>query len=170
MNRLIYPIAALAMLSGCSAQEPSEADTGQSKDLIATEYPEKVGEIQAVLDDIELAIREGDIDRLIAHHAYSPKFSDFQEGGRRTGASENEANERAFFGNATSVNRFEYDDPKVSVYGDVAVATVHPDVELVFGEDVVTANRQLTLVFVDTAEGWKIVHEHNSPLETDQGD
>lgn len=153
---------ALPALYGCN--DSGERPQAVQDDLINTEYPEDVAEIEAVLADIQLAIREGDIDRLISHHAYSPKFSDFQDGGMRTGATENERNEREFFGGASSIEKFEYADPKISVYGDVAVATVHPDVEMTFGDQAIAARRQLTLVFARTEGGWKIVHEHNSPL------
>ena len=154
-------------LSACDASIPEDGTGIEADDIVRTEYPEKVAEVQAVLDDIQASIREGDIDRLIGHHAYSAKFTDFQNAGRVTGAAENEANERGFFGSATEVNRFVYADPRISVYGDVAVASVHADVDLEMGEERVVTQRQVTLVFVETADGWKIVHEHNSPLETD---
>ena len=156
-----FAIVWVAALAGCTAADNAAAPR---EDIVAAAYPEAEAEVQAVLDDIQLAVRENDMDRLIAHHAYGPKFSDFQDGRERTGSTENEANERGFFGQATKVNRFDYVDPKISVYGDVAVATLHPDVSLEFGPETVETQRQLTLVFARTADGWKIVHEHNSPL------
>lgn len=162
---IVVALLALPALAGCNS-EGAEPRAIQ-EDLINSEYPAEVAEVEAVLADIQSAIREGDIDRLISYHAYSPKFSDFQDGGVRTGATENEKNEREFFGGATSIEKFEYADPKISVYGDVAVATVHPDVEMTFGDQAIAARRQLTLVFARTENGWKIVHEHNSPLIPD---
>ena len=165
MKKLSLALAATIILSGCEAQPEMGETDAATEDLITTEYPEAEVEVQAVLDDIQAAIRENDMDRLIAHHAYSPKFSDFQNAGWRTGSEENEANERGFFGNATAINRFEYVDPQISVYGDVAIASVHADVDLEMGDEQVVTQRQLTLVFARTEDGWKIVHEHNSPLE-----
>ncbi len=165
MNKTAFFIAAPILIAGCGAQPDTTEQENATEDLVATEYPEAEAEVQAVLDDIQAAIRDNDMDRLIAHHAYGPKFSDFQNAGWRTGSEENEANERGFFGNATAINRFEYVDPQVSVYGDVAVASVHADVDLELGGEQIITQRQLTLVFVRTEDGWKIVHEHNSPLE-----
>ena len=162
---IIVSCLTLLVLSGCTVGD-AEPQANQ-EDLINSPYPAEVAEVEAVLADIQSAIREGDIDRLISYHAYSPKFSDFQNGGVRTGASENEQNEREFFGGASSIEKFEYADPKISVYGDVAVATVHPDVEMTIGDQTLITRRQLTLVFARTEGGWKIVHEHNSPLNAD---
>ena len=162
---IFVSLLALPALAGCNS-EVVEAQANR-EDLINSEYPAEVAEVEAVLAEIQSAIREGDMDRLISYHAYSPKFSDFQDGGVRTGAAENEKNEREFFGGASSIEKFEYVDPKISVYGDVAVATVHPDVEMTFGDQTIAARRQLTLVFAKTEDGWRIVHEHNSPLIAD---
>ena len=53
-------------------------------------------------------------------------------------------------------------------YGDVANLTFHSDFHLKFGEDLVVVNDQITLLFVKTSDGWKMVHEHHSPLKKEE--
>ncbi len=56
-------------------------------------------------------------------------------------------------------------DIKIAVYGDVAYITFHSDCYLKFGEDSVYVNNQIFLLLARTVEGWKVVHEHDSPLK-----
>lgn len=69
-----------------------------------------------------------------------------------------------FFGSITEVVKFEANDLQIAVYGEVANLTFHSDFHLKFGEDLVIVNDQITLLFVNTKKGWKMVHEHHSPL------
>ncbi|WP_373518946.1 nuclear transport factor 2 family protein [Pricia sp.] len=75
----------------------------------------------------------------------------------------NESYERSAFGAITEVVKFDTEDFKVAVYGDVANMTFQSDFHLKFGDDLVVVNEQTTLLFVRTNNGWKIVHEHHSP-------
>ena len=72
------------------------------------------------------------------------------------------------FGSVTEVVKFDAKDLKVAVYGDVANMTFHSDLHLKFGEELVVVNNQITLLFVKTDDGWKLVHEHHSPLNLEQ--
>ena len=65
----------------------------------------------------------------------------------------------------SDVIKFDAQDLKIAVYGDVANLTFHSDFHLKFGEDLVVVNDQITLLFVKTKDGWKMVHEHHSPLK-----
>lgn len=53
---------------------------------IHDEYPEARKEVKKALDDIEMYIRENRMDELIAMHAYGPKFTEFEMGGKRQGS------------------------------------------------------------------------------------
>ena len=134
-------------------------------DLVNDEFPEEQEEVINTFVAIANSIKEGDVDKLIAFHAYSPKFTEFKNGEPRNGAKENEAHERNVFGSVTEVVKFDAKDLKVAVYGDVANVTFHSDFQLKFGEDLVVVNDQITLLFVKTKGEWKMVHEHHSPLK-----
>ncbi len=133
-------------------------------DLINDEFPEAKQEVINTFVDIAQSIKDGDMDKLISFHAYGPKFTEFKDGAPRNGGDANETYERNLFGSVTEVVKFDAKDLKVAVYGDVANLTFHSDFQLKFGDDLAVVNNQITLLFVKTNNGWKLVHEHHSPL------
>lgn len=133
-------------------------------DLINDEFPVAKQEVLETFGAIAQSIKDGDLDKLIAFHAYGPKFTEFKNGEPRNGDEANETHERNLFGSVTEVIKFDANDLQIAVYGEVANLTFHSDFHLKFGEDLVIVNNQITLLFVKTKEGWKMVHEHHSPL------
>jgi ketosteroid isomerase-like protein len=138
-------------------------------DLVNEEFPEAKQEVMETMGAITQSIIDGDIDKLISFHAYGPKFTEFKNGEPRNGGVANEAYERNTFGSVTEVIKMDAKDLKIAVYGDVANVTFHSDFHLKFGEDLVVVNDQITLLFVNTTDGWKLVHEHHSPLNAEEG-
>lgn len=133
-------------------------------DLVNNEFSEAKQEVLETFGAIAQSIKDGDMDKLISFHAYGPKFTEFKDGAPRNGGVANEAYERQLFGSVTEVVKFGANDLQIAVYGDVANLTFHSDFQLKFGEDLVVVNNQITLLFVKTDDGWKLVHEHHSPL------
>ncbi len=136
--------------------------------LINDEFPEAKAEVMKTFGAIAQSIKDGDIDKLISFHAYGPKFTEFKNGEPRNGGEANEAHERKVFGSVTEVVKFAANDLQIAVYGDVANLTFHSDFQLKFGENLVVVNDQITLLFVKTSDGWKMVHEHHSPLKKEE--
>ncbi len=134
-------------------------------DLVNSEFPEAEQEVAETMGAIVQSIHDGDMDKLISFHAYGPKFTEFKNGEPRNGGEENEAHERNVFGSVTEIVKFEANDMKIAVFGDVANVTFHSDFHLKFGEDLVVVNDQISLLLVRTSTGWKLVHEHHSPLK-----
>jgi ketosteroid isomerase-like protein len=134
-------------------------------DLINNEFPEEKAEVMKTFGEIAQSIKDGEIDKLISFHAYGPKFTEFKNGEPRNGGKANEVYERKVFGSVTEVVKFDAKDLQIAVYGDVANLTFHSDFHLKFGEDLFVVNDQITLLFVKTDNGWKMVHEHHSPLK-----
>lgn len=149
-------IISLALLSNCDKPQV---------DLINDDFPEAQKEIMETFGAIAQSIKDKDLDKLISFHAYGPKFTEFKNGEPRNGDSDNEKHERNVFGSVSEVIKFDAKDLKIAVYGEVANVTFHSDFHLKFGEDVVVVNDQITLLFVKTKDGWKMVHEHHSPLK-----
>ena len=135
-------------------------------DLINDEFPEAKQEVMETFGAVAQSIMDGDIDKLISLHAYGPKFTEFKNGEARNGGEANEAHERNVFGSVSEVVKFDAKDLQIAVYGDVANVTFHSDFHLKFGDDLVVVNDQITLLFVRTNDGWKMVHEHHSPLKS----
>ena len=134
-------------------------------DLINDEFPEAKQEVLETFGAIAQSIKDKDLDKLISFHAYGPKFTEFKNGEPRNGDVANEAHERNVFGSVTEVVKFDAKDLQIAVYGEVANLTFHSDFHLKFGEDLVVVNDQITLLFVNTPGGWKMVHEHHAPLK-----
>ncbi|WP_405569080.1 YybH family protein [Winogradskyella sp. Asnod2-B02-A] len=156
------------VITGCKQKEEKVEVVEVKIDLINDEFPEAKKEVMETYDAIVQSIKEGDIERLISLHAYSPKFTEFKNGELRNGGEANETYERNIFSSVTEVVKFDSNDFKVAVYGDVANVTFHSDFHFKFGEDLVVVNDQITLLFVKTENGWKLVHEHHSPLKKEE--
>jgi ketosteroid isomerase-like protein len=163
---LIYSIVLITVLIfvGCKDDPAAPSNGSTLEDYVNNEYPEAKQEVMETFGGIAQSIKDGDMDKLISYHAYSPKFTEFKDGLPRNGGEENEAYERNLFGSVTEVVKFDAQDLQIAVYGDVANLTFHSDFQLKFGEDLVVVNNQITLLFVKTNDGWKLVHEHHSPL------
>lgn len=169
-TRLTLGIAIVYCLISFSCKEQQKEAAPEEPavvvDLINDEFPEAQKEVAATMDAIIQSVKDGDIDKLIAFHAYSPKFTEFKGGAPRNDAAENEEFERNTFGAVTEVVKMDMNDMQIAVYGDVANVTFHSDFHLKFGEDLAVVNDQISLLFVKNSEGdWKIVSEHHSPLK-----
>jgi len=155
---------------GCDCKK-EHVENMPKVDLINDEFPEAQQEIMETFGAIAQSLKDGDIDKLISFHAYGPKFTEFKNTGEpRVGAEANEEFERNVFGAVTEVVKFDAKDMAIAVYGDVANVTFHSDFHLMFGENLVVVNDQISLLFVKTDKGWKIVSEHHSPLKKEEGE
>ena len=135
-------------------------------DLLNDKFEEAQQEVKLTLDSISKSVKDGDLDKLISFHAYGPKFTEFKNGEARNDGEENEKFERGGFGSVTEILKFDMNDIKIAVYDNIANVTLHTDFHLKFGEDLAKINEQMTLLFLKTKQGWRIVHEHQSPLIT----
>ena len=158
------------LIVGCKQKEQKVEVEEVKIDLVNDEFPESEEAIKKTMDSIAQSVMDGDIDRLISFHAYSPKFTEFKNGEPRNGGQENEEFERNIFGSVTEIVKFDMNDMQVAVFGDVANVTLHSDFQLKFREDLAVVNEQISLLFVDTKDGWRIVHEHHSPLKQEENE
>jgi len=152
------------IITGCKQKEQKIEVEEVKIDLLNDEFPDAKQEVKLTMDSIAQSVKGGDLDKLISYHAYSPKFTEFKNGEVRNNGEENEKFERGVFGSVTEISKFDMNDMKIAVYGDVANVTLHTDFHLKFGEDLAIINEQMTLLFLKTDNGWRIVHEHHSPL------
>ena len=167
LKQTIQVITGILILTiiGCKDDAVSPTNGNGTSNLITEEFPEAQQEVMETFGAIAQSIKDGDMDKLISYHAYGPKFTEFKNGEPRNGSEANEAYERNVFGSVSEVVKFDAKDLQIAVYGDVANLTFHSDFQLKFGEDLVEVNDQITLLFVKTNNGWKMVHEHHSPLK-----
>ena len=159
---------ALLVMNGCKEKQEEEVVEEVKIDLLNDDFPEAKDAVMKTMDSIVQSIKDNDIDRLISFHAYGPKFTEFKNGEPRNDGAANEEFERGVFGSVTEVVKFDMNDIKVDVYGEVANVTLHSDFHLKFEEDLVVVNDQISLLFLNTKDGWRIVHEHHSPLKIEE--
>ena len=158
------------VLTNCKEKAQSVEVEEVKVDLLNDEFPESKEAIGKTMDSIVQSIKDGDIDRLISFHAYSAKFTEFKNGEPRNDGADNEEFERNVFGSVTEIVKFDMNDMKIAVYGDVANVTLHSDFHLKFDEDLAVVNDQISLLFLNTDKGWRIVHEHHSPLKKEEAE
>lgn len=152
------------LFTNCKENKQNENIAEVKIDIINDDFPKAKAEIKTVLDDIFKCFQDNEADRLIAHHIYGPKFTEFRNDSPRFGSEENEEYERGFVG---AISAFDYNlgDLKIDVFGDVAVATFEADFRPTMGEQVPQIWANVTLVFVKVNDTWKITHEHFSQFE-----
>jgi ketosteroid isomerase-like protein len=112
----------------------------------------------SIADDIMTANIEG----LQASHLISDKFTKF--GPRkfeRQDVNDTNASEAAFFSSIGNIN-YRIDDLKIDVFGEIGIVTYYPHVTFVKESESKVVDGRQTLVFLDTDDGWKLVHEHGT--------
>ena len=157
-------VVLLLGLTACTSPTPTESKKGA--DIVRDSFPEAKAAIRAEMLDLDDIVNRRDWDALRSAHLESSKFTKFGRGHERQGFDEMIGEEIA---GASAVRDLSIDfrDLKIDVFGDVAVATSVPLFVMTnaSGETVKIEVRG-TMVWVKTADGWKIAHEHNSPLDS----
>ena len=153
----VMPLVAIVMtqLVGCAS--------ASKRDLARYPFPEAQEEIRRVIQSMEDASTSGDVKTLAAHHLKTDKFTRFgNDKFERVGYDECIAIETAAFSTIKDLV-WDIQGLKIDVFGDVAVVTVMPKFSFTMNREAATASSRLTLVFLKTLDGWKIVHEHGTP-------
>jgi len=161
MNKTIRWLApvlsALLLLASCASGRSLELD------LINDPFPEAQAELRQVVESIVKDAMTANIEGLQAAHLDSDKFTKFgPRSFQRQDVASTNASEAAFFGTISDFTQ-EIRDLKIDVFGDVGIATYYPHVSFVQDGVERTGSGRQTLVFLRTADGWKIVHEHGTP-------
>lgn len=146
----------LVLLLSCTSEKPLE------RDLVSHSFSEKQAELRVVVDAIARDAMTAHVDGLQAIHLESDKFTKF--GPRsfdRQDVADTNMSEAAFFGSVSEM-KYEVEDLKIDVFGQVGIATYYPRVSFAQDGEKKTVRGRQTLVFLETSEGWKIVHEHGT--------
>ena len=121
-------------------------------------------ELHEVIKKIWVDAVAGDLDALRSTHFDSPKFSKFgpRIAERQDVKSTNESETEHVL--SMSDASFNLEDIKVDIFGDIAITTFYNDYSFIKNNKKVKGRGRVTLVFINTKDGWKIVHEHSSPF------
>jgi ketosteroid isomerase-like protein len=149
LNKNLFVIICITIMAkGCQSTDSSKAE----KELIT------------IIEQIWADAVSGDLDALRDIHFNDPRFSKFgpRVSIRQDVKSTNESETEHF--SMISDASFDLEDIKVDVFGDMAVTTFYNNYSFNKNNIRVQGKGRVTLVFIDTEEGWKIVHEHSSPF------
>lgn len=92
----------------------------------------------------------------------SDKFTKFgPRSFERQNVQQTNESELAFFGRVTNYEE-KVKDLKVDVFGEVGIATYYREVSAEQDGEIISAELRQTLVFVNSENGWKLVHEHGN--------
>jgi len=102
------------------------------------------------------------LEALRSTHLDSPKFSKFgpRIAERQDVKSTNETESEHVL--SISDASFDLEDIKIDLFEDIAVTTFYNNYLFTKNNVRVQGKGRVTLVFLNTEEGWKIVHEHSS--------
>ncbi len=154
----IQSVAALTMLqlAGCASMA--------THDLAHHPYPNAQAELREVLAAIIHDSETANVAGLRNSHLKSKKFTKFGGGAiyERMDYEQCVAVETAAI-TAVEDYKAETRDLKIDVFGQVAVMTYYPHRVVKKDGKVLRYSTRQTLVFLKTPDGWKIVHEHQSP-------
>jgi ketosteroid isomerase-like protein len=140
---------------------------GNAGDILKDTFPLKQAAVAKAVHAVFEAAERADVDRLEALHLYGAKFSKFDDmppSTRQDAASARE-NERAALTRLKSFSA-TVEDLRVDVLGSVAVATFILRYSFETADASRSSSARSTMVFVEVAGSWKILHEHFSQLAT----
>jgi hypothetical protein len=157
-RRAVRMIAALLLPLLASCRAPAPVDSSRASVL------ESQREVERTLRELLAAAERKDFVKLEAFHLYEPRFSKWDtRGAVRMDAEASRREERV---GIESLEAFRpgVEDLKVDVFGDTAVATFLMPYEVVAAGQTSRNRVRATLVWHRVDSGWKVVHEHFSPL------
>jgi hypothetical protein len=125
-------------------------------------------EMEMELREVVLKVMEdannSNIPELKSAHLQSPKFSKFgprtasRQGFEQTNKSETEHFQQI------KDTKLVIEDLKIDIFENVGIATYYNNYSFIKNDNRIIGKSRVTLVFIRTEEGWKIVHEHSSPF------
>jgi hypothetical protein len=144
------------MLVSCRAPGPVDPATEP--------FPEAQREVERTLEEVLSAAERKDFVRLESLHLYGQKFTRWD--GKGPGRQDAEATRLAERAGLEPLDAFHAaaKDLKVDIFGKTAVSTFVMAYEVTARGQSSRAAARATLVWVKVASGWKIVHEHFSPI------
>jgi ketosteroid isomerase-like protein len=139
--------------------------TAQRDSILLAPYQSERARVEQRLNQIMTAARNKAVDELETYYAFGPKFTkfdDFEPLERQDAEATRRLEREAILG----VEEFspEVVDPKVDVFGEVAVTTFVMEYDVVADGERHSFRARATMVFANEGGEWLVVHEHFSPF------
>ncbi len=159
MKSTILFIVALSVLAFSCKKSPPEVQ-------VESEYNEKesIKELSQKVHEIWQDAENKDIEKLKSAHYESPKFSKFgPRVSERQNVSETNRSETEHFSKIKDV-KLILENLKVDVFENIGIATFYNNYSFIKNGEIKKGKVRVTLAFIKSPDGWKIIHEHSSPF------
>ena len=144
------------LMTSCSTVEQKNID------IINDPFLQSQQEIKEAVEGIARDAQSANLEGLTSIHLNSKKFTKFgPRNFERQDVNSTNETESAHFGSVENLT-MEIKDLKVDVFGDIGIATYYPHVTFTRDGEQTKASARQTLVFLNTDDGWKIIHEHGT--------
>lgn len=153
----LAPTLSVLLLASCASTRYAR------RDLVTDPFPEAQTEVREAFNVIINDAETANVSGVRTSHLESDKFTKF--GGQVFDRQDVEQCNESETAGITSIQDLKYEvkDQKIDVFGDVAIMTFYSHISFKKdGESFQPIARQ-TIVFLKTADGWKIIHEHVTP-------
>lgn len=159
INNIFIIVVTLLVFSSCNQRKETKNLTNTlineselQKELLET--------VRKVWEDAN----KSNIQALKSAHLNSPKFSKFGPRiAERQDVNQTIKSETEHFSSIKDAN-LVIEDLKIDIFDKVGVATFYNNYSFIKNDNEVQGKGRVTLVFLRTEEGWKIIHEHSSPF------
>ena len=121
-------------------------------------------ELRKVVMKVWEDANNSNIPELKSAHLNSPKFTKFgPRNAERQDVAQTNKTETEHFLSIKETNLI-IEDLKIDIFDNVGIATFYNNYSFIKNDNKVQGKGRVTLAFLRTDEGWKIIHEHSSPF------
>lgn len=142
----------------------NQIDKSTNSNVASLSDAEMEKELRQVVMKVWEDANNSNIPELKSAHLNSPKFSKF--GPRITERQDVEQTNKSETEHFLSIKdaKLVIEDLKIDIFDKVGIATFYNNYSFIKNDNRVQGKGRVTLAFLRTEEGWKIIHEHSSPF------
>ncbi len=157
-NLLTIFSIALVIMSCTQIDKPTNSNIASISDA------EMEKELRQVVLKVWEDANNSNIPELKSAHLNSPKFSKFGPRiAERQDVEQTNKTETEHFLSIKDAN-LVIEDLKIDIFDKVGIATFYSNNSFIKNDNRIQKKARVTLAFLRTEEGWKIIHEHSSPF------
>ena len=158
IRKYLLTIFSIALvIIGCNQfDKPSSSYDTSKRDIEMQE------ELRQVVIKVWKDANNSNIAELKSAHLNSPKFSKFGPRiAERQDVNQTNRSETEHFLSIKEAN-LVIEDLKIDIFDNVGIASFYNNFTFIKNDNRVQGKGRVTLAFLRTSEGWKIIHEHSS--------
>ena len=142
----------------------NQVDQPTNSDVASISEAEMEKELRQAVMKVWEDANNSNIPELKSAHHNSPKFSKFGPRiAERQDVEQTNNSETEHFLSIKDAN-LVIEDLKIDIFDKVGIATFYNNYSFIKNDNRVQGKGRVTLAFLRTVGGWKIIHEHSSPF------